>query len=132
MIFFLRPNNSNQSTGCGCPFRIFVRDLQRERPEFWWDSKMLLRKSSRVLILVLPTPYSMTSNVARINDFRTSLGIIREERGFTQSQLSKYSGLDLQFIQEIENGTIDPELVVILAIANTLEIDVKDDLDSSD
>jgi DNA-binding XRE family transcriptional regulator len=68
----------------------------------------------------------MRANETRIHDFRTSLGMIREKKGLTQSQLSKYSGLDLHYIQEIENGTVDPELVIILTIANTLEIDVKD------
>ncbi|HYC84243.1 MAG TPA: helix-turn-helix transcriptional regulator [Chryseosolibacter sp.] len=68
----------------------------------------------------------MRMNEARINDFRTSLGMIRERKGLTQSQLSRYSGLDLRHIQDIEDGTVDPELVVILTIANTLEIDVKD------
>jgi transcriptional regulator with XRE-family HTH domain len=67
----------------------------------------------------------MTTNFARINDFRTQLGIIRENKGLTQSQLSKYSGLDLSYIQEIESGTADPELVVLLTLADTLEIEVK-------
>jgi transcriptional regulator with XRE-family HTH domain len=78
-----------------------------------------------VFIFVLINPIGMRANQTKINDIRTSLGIIREKKGLTQSQLSKYSGLDLQYIQEIENGTIDPELVTILTIANTLEIDVK-------
>jgi transcriptional regulator with XRE-family HTH domain len=61
-----------------------------------------------------------------IKDFRSHLGSFREQKGFTQLQLSKYSGLDLSYIQAIENGHADPELVVLLTIADTLEIDVKD------
>jgi transcriptional regulator with XRE-family HTH domain len=67
----------------------------------------------------------MTTNFARINDFRTQLSIIRENKGMTQSQLSRYSGLDLTYIQEIESGTADPELVVLLTLADTLEVEVK-------
>ena len=67
----------------------------------------------------------MTTNFARIQDFRNHLGMIRENKGLTQSQLSKYSGLDLTYIQEIENGTAEPELVVLLTLADTLEIEVK-------
>jgi transcriptional regulator with XRE-family HTH domain len=68
----------------------------------------------------------MRANLTRIQDLRTSLTLIREQKGLSQYQLSKYSGLELHYIQEIENGTIDPELVVILTLANTLEIEVKD------
>ena len=68
----------------------------------------------------------MTMNHARILDLRTQLAIIREKKGYTQSQLSKYSGLDLTTIQDIETGKTEPELVVLLTIADTLEVDVKD------
>jgi transcriptional regulator with XRE-family HTH domain len=62
---------------------------------------------------------------ATIRDFRSKLTSIREQKGFSQLELSKYSGLDLSYIQAIENGNADPELVVLLTIADTLEIDVK-------
>ena len=72
-------------------------------------------------------PHSvMTMNHARILDLRTQLAIIREKKGYSQSQLSKYSGLDLTTIQDIETGKTEPELVVLLTIADTLEVDVKD------
>jgi transcriptional regulator with XRE-family HTH domain len=67
----------------------------------------------------------MTTNQARIQDFRSRLGMIREKKGLTQSQLSKYSGFDLHFIQEIESGTIEPELVVLLTLADTLEVEIR-------
>jgi transcriptional regulator with XRE-family HTH domain len=62
---------------------------------------------------------------ASIQDFRTHLGIFREQKGISQQELSKYSGLEVSYIQEIENGEAVPELVVLLTIADTLEIDVK-------
>ena len=75
----------------------------------------------------MPQPHSlMTMNHARILDLRTQLAIIREKKGYSQSQLSKYSGLDLTTIQDIETGKTEPELVVLLTIADTLEVDVKD------
>jgi len=62
---------------------------------------------------------------ATIRDFRTHLGTIREQQGISQQELSRYSGLELSYIQEIENGDVVPELVVLLTIADTLDIDVK-------
>ena len=64
-----------------------------------------------------------------IQDFRTHLGIFREERGISQQELSRYSGLEVSYIQELENGETVPELVILLTIADTLEIDVKGWLD---
>lgn len=63
---------------------------------------------------------------ATIRDFRNHLGIIREKKGLSQIQLSKYSGLELSYIQAIENGHAEPELVILLTIADTLEVEVKD------
>lgn len=60
-----------------------------------------------------------------LQDFKTRLGMIREKKGLSQSQLSKYSGLDLNYLQGIESGAIDPELVVLVTLADTLEIDVR-------
>jgi transcriptional regulator with XRE-family HTH domain len=60
-----------------------------------------------------------------IKDFKDHLGMIREQKGISQQELSRYSGLELSYIQEIEKGYADPELVVLLTIADTLEIDVK-------
>jgi transcriptional regulator with XRE-family HTH domain len=62
---------------------------------------------------------------ATIQDFRSHLGVFREQKGFSQQDLSRYSGLEVTYIQEIENGEAVPELIVLLTIADTLEIDVK-------
>jgi transcriptional regulator with XRE-family HTH domain len=61
-----------------------------------------------------------------IRDFKNQLGMIRERKGITQVQLSRYSGLDLSDIQAIETGKSDPEFIVLLTIADTLEIEIKD------
>lgn len=65
------------------------------------------------------------TTVQSIKDFRTHLGIIREKKGMTQSQLSKYSGMDLSYIQAIENGNDEIELEVLITIADALEIEIK-------
>ena len=67
----------------------------------------------------------MITNFNRIQDFRNQIGTIREHRGLSQSQLSKYSGLDIQYIQEIESGSEEPEFIVLITLANALEIEVK-------
>lgn len=73
--------------------------------------------------ILAENPIRMTAT--NLHEFRTHLGMIREKKGLSQSQLSKYSGLDLTYLQGIESGAIDPELVVLVALANTLEIEVK-------
>jgi transcriptional regulator with XRE-family HTH domain len=62
---------------------------------------------------------------ATIKDFRTHLGLIREKKGITQSELSRYTGLTLSDIQAIENGNDEPELDTLIALADTLEVDLK-------
>jgi putative transcriptional regulator len=74
-------------------------------------------------------PPDMTPNHVTIQDFKAHLSLIREQKGFSQSQLSRYSGLDLKTIQEIETGKTEPELVVVLTLADTLEVSIKDLLD---
>lgn len=71
----------------------------------------------------------MRTNEASLADFRKCLGQLRERKGLTQLQLSRYSGLDLLYIQQIESGSIDPELVTILTIADILDVGIKDLLD---
>jgi transcriptional regulator with XRE-family HTH domain len=60
-----------------------------------------------------------------IKDFKEQLGAFREKKGFTQSEVSKYTGLDLSFYQSIENGHDEPELDVLLTIADTLEVELR-------
>jgi transcriptional regulator with XRE-family HTH domain len=67
----------------------------------------------------------MFNHAVRIQDFRYHLADMRESKGYSQSQLSQYSGLDLDYIQEIESGSADLELSVLITLAETLEIDIK-------
>jgi transcriptional regulator with XRE-family HTH domain len=62
---------------------------------------------------------------ATIKDFRTHLGMIRENKGITQSELSRYSGLTLTHIQAIEEGNDEPELETLITLADTLEVEIK-------
>ena len=59
-----------------------------------------------------------------LKEFRTHLRTIREAKGLSQSQLSRYAGLELTTIQEIESGYADPEFIVLLTIAGTLEVEL--------
>jgi transcriptional regulator with XRE-family HTH domain len=67
----------------------------------------------------------MTQSQTSIKDFKTHLISFREQKGFTQSEMSKYAGLDLNAYQSIENGLDEPELEVLLVIADTLEIELR-------
>ena len=60
-----------------------------------------------------------------IKDFRTQLGVIREKKGISQTDLSRYTGLTLSYIQAIESGADEPELETLIALADTLEIEIK-------
>ena len=60
-----------------------------------------------------------------IKDFKTHLVSLREQKGLTQSEMSKYAGLDLPAYQSIESGLDEPELDVLLAIADTLEVEIR-------
>jgi transcriptional regulator with XRE-family HTH domain len=60
-----------------------------------------------------------------IKDFKTHLVSFRERKGLTQSEMSKYAGVDLSYYQSIESGIDEPELDVLLAIADTLEVEIR-------
>jgi transcriptional regulator with XRE-family HTH domain len=60
-----------------------------------------------------------------IKDFKTHLVSFRERKGLSQSEMSKYAGLDLNVYQSIESGLDEPELDVLLAIADTLEVEIR-------
>ena len=60
-----------------------------------------------------------------IKDFRAHLGVIREKKGISQTDLSRYTGLTLSYIQAIESGADEPELDTLIALADTLEVEIK-------
>lgn len=67
----------------------------------------------------------MNTTQTSIKDFRSHLGMIREKKGITQSELSRYTGLTLSYIQAIEDGNDEPELETLIALADTLEVEIK-------
>jgi len=53
--------------------------------------------------------------------FGIALKKIRNEKGYTQDQLSVYSRIDRSFISEIENGEKAPTLLTIISLARALQ-----------
>lgn len=51
---------------------------------------------------------------------------LRKRKGLTQEKLGEKSELSYKFIGEIERGEKNPSLIVLLAIANGLEINLGD------
>jgi transcriptional regulator with XRE-family HTH domain len=54
------------------------------------------------------------------------LGVLRANRGLSQSQLSKVSGLSRHAIQELEDDNIvpNPKLQTLIKLARALEVEV--------
>ena len=50
---------------------------------------------------------------------------IRKEKGLTQEQLSKMTGLDRANIAKIENGRYNTGIDIISKIADALEVEIK-------
>ncbi len=48
--------------------------------------------------------------------------VLREQRGWSQSDLARACNKDRQSIEKIENGKVNPTLYTLLEIANALEI----------
>lgn len=55
----------------------------------------------------------------RIKDFR-------EDKGITQTELAELVGKDRQYLYKIEKGKVTSNIVTIAALANALEISLKD------
>ncbi|MBW3519236.1 helix-turn-helix domain-containing protein [Flavobacterium sp. NKUCC04_CG] len=47
---------------------------------------------------------------------------LREQRGWTQSDLARACNKDRQAIEKLENGKVNPTLYTLLEVANALEI----------
>ena len=54
---------------------------------------------------------------------------IRNERGFTQKELSKKIGTTQQNLAQYENGKRNPKIETIYKIADALEVDISELLD---
>ena len=53
-----------------------------------------------------------------------SLKEVREQRGISQSQLAKLSGVSRPMIHHMENGIRNPTVIVFHALATALKVDL--------
>jgi len=60
------------------------------------------------------------------NLFRENLKKYRKTKGYTQAKLAVLSGLSQDYMSEIERGKASPSLKKIVALANALDVKVKD------
>ena len=58
------------------------------------------------------------------SDFGTKLRERRKSLGYTQKDLSEYTGLSISFLSDLERGKKTAELEKALYVANILGIDV--------
>ena len=47
---------------------------------------------------------------------------LREQKGWSQSELARACNKDRQAIEKVENGKVNPTLYTLLEIANALEV----------
>ena len=62
-----------------------------------------------------------------MNDYKSRLKFYREEKGLSQSQLAKKSGVSIRLIQAFECGSRDinnAKVVTVLQLAEALECDI--------
>ncbi|WP_462248868.1 helix-turn-helix domain-containing protein [Ekhidna sp.] len=50
----------------------------------------------------------------------------RKERGYSQDELSQYSGISLRTIQRIEKGSVQPRGYTLRALSETLKIEISE------
>ena len=55
-------------------------------------------------------------------DYRELIRKKREEKGFSQNQLSKLLGISQPYMNQIETGARNPTLPVLMKICDVLEI----------
>lgn len=56
---------------------------------------------------------------------------LRQQRGWSQSDLARACNKDRQAIEKLENGKVNPTLYTLLEIANALEISLSELVDFS-
>jgi len=54
--------------------------------------------------------------------FGTRIIKLREQKGWSQSDLARACNKDRQAIEKLENGKVNPTLYTLLEVANALEI----------
>ncbi|MCP1996088.1 transcriptional regulator with XRE-family HTH domain [Flavobacterium sp. HSC-61S13] len=55
-------------------------------------------------------------------DFGKQIVKLREQRGWSQSDLARACNKDRQAIEKLENGKVNPTLFTLLEVANALNI----------
>lgn len=73
----------------------------------------------------------------RLNQLKDSIPVLvgkrikqlRNERGLTQTKLAEFVGKDRQYLYKIEKGKVTPNIVTISALADALEVSLKDFFD---
>lgn len=71
-------------------------------------------------------PASRIDRAESLRLFGDRLRARRVERGMTQLELAESAGVDRKTISRIENSRFSPSLINIYAIADALEIEVRD------
>lgn len=74
----------------------------------------------------MPYNFFMGRNKNLIKRFGLKLRYLRNLQGLSQIQLAEKANLNFNFIGQIERAEANPSLKTITAIANALDIDVKD------
>ena len=67
--------------------------------------------------------------------YKSRLQFFRKEKGLSQSELAKKSGINVRLIQHYEQGTKDinkAQVVTVLQLAEALEVDVYDIINDRD
>lgn len=70
-----------------------------------------------------------------VERYKSRLQFFRKEKGLSQSELAKKSGVNVRLIQHYEQGTKDinkAQVVTVLQLAEALEVDVYDIINDRD
>jgi transcriptional regulator with XRE-family HTH domain len=71
-------------------------------------------------------PSGLPDRAAALKQFGNRIRARRMERGLTQLELAESAGVDRKTISRIENSRFSPSLINIYAIADALNVEVRD------
>jgi transcriptional regulator with XRE-family HTH domain len=60
----------------------------------------------------------------RLTSLAANIRRLRERRGWTQEQLAESAGLAVRYVQTLESPKANPRALVLVAIADALEVDI--------
>lgn len=72
------------------------------------------------------TPSARSNRAESLKEFGERIRAQRIEKGLTQLELAEGAGVDRKTISRIENSRFSPSLINIYAIADALEVEVRD------